>query len=443
MAILILPEIVISSEPAEQPSEFGTAYNQSSFPFIPFASTGSDILGDLLPITLKLSETDIGVNFPCVAMHEAQSKSLAIHTYPNQDGAKVENMGLNAGQYKFRAIFTNHIFPGTNETWKAGTLFPNVFSTVINYLAQNNTLILQHPVYGDITVQVLEWNYELLAKGPRDGAFVDFTLVRTIDTNFPKLSNNSFPAITDDLLGVAGDLDTSISKTPAVFHPPGLSFGGKNQSFSVPGLSISQFFSKLASQIKKVANLPYQQINALQTDLIQASVGVQQIASPFLTAIPTFVNNTSALVNSTQNAVLNSPILFDIAYTQATIDAITAMISLNNTPSTNANDLLNKSIAATLAMQGHYVSLNTVDVANVIYNLRQFTAQLIRQQQTIANQSPTRQYTTTATYQPTVSITWYQLSKQLNNQIDTLMTLNQSLATQLYVPAYSKVIYEK
>src|ERR1700678_1064526 len=107
------------------------------------------------------------VPFPCVMFKEQQTNSLAVHTYPNLDSARVEVMGRDPGIFHIRGIFTNSIFPNTLEAWIPGILFPNVFLAVINILDNTFTdKTFVHPVYGKMTVDVKSWSYEL---NPKNG----------------------------------------------------------------------------------------------------------------------------------------------------------------------------------------------------------------------------------------------------------------------------------
>lgn len=383
----------------------------------------SDWNGELQILTLKESPDDVGINFPGILFKEEQTKDLVLHTFPNVDGARIENMGRNPGTYMIKAILTNNIYPGHGETWRSGQLFPDTFRSLINLLQANNPKVFQHPVYGNLPVQVKGWSYELNAKGPRDGAFLEISLIETIlgtllDTIKPKKGAN--------LAKTANDLDSIIDSIPQHINPP--------------GLSLSQFFGKVAGLITQVLNTPTKLVESLNADIITGIRGGSSIAAAIIRSPATLVNAHLRFAQNTKNAVLNSTVENAVNYDATTYRAVQSILGLNNTPSKNARQLIDKLLRALFDLMQHYTNQNTADASPVIEAIRQLIFQ-VQNVDSAFSANILQSSVKVATYTTVSAMTWMQLARFLNNSIDALMNLNQELLNQIWLPANTIVFY--
>ena len=413
----------------------GSTYslNADSFP---------DWSGELLPTSLAIVGSGSPVSFPSLVFKEEQTNALAIHTYPNLDSGRVENMGRNPARFHVRAILTNNIFPAVYEVWKPGSLFPTVFGNLVNLLLNTTTdKIFNHPIYGQITVQVEHWTYELNPKGPRDGAIVEMVLIETIPTSSPPTAL-LVPASASGLNQTANSLDNAIASTP--------------QSLSPPGMSLSQFFGTISSTIQSVLSTPQSVIAALNTNIfLPITNGIASIGGAFVNAPANTVNNTEAIIQQTKFSIANSPLQaslvnfsttfnlqnrFNTNYDQSTYNATQAIVALNNTPSQNAFQLMDKIMTAVVALQQHYINQNSSLAAPIIEALRQFLLQ-VQQTQSVLSTNTNNQAVKVATYVTSTNMSWIALSSYLNNSIDELMGLNQGLINDFWIPAFTTVSY--
>ena len=104
--------------------------------------------------------------------------------------------------------------------------------------------------------------------------------------------------------------------------------------------------------------------------IIQGINGAASIAGALISTPASLVQNTNAAIQNTKNAVLNSPIQAAIAndqatfgsssptYDQSTYQAMQSIMALNNQPSQNAFQLMNKIMRALVDLQAHYVNQN-------------------------------------------------------------------------------------
>lgn len=410
------------------------------------ADSTPDELSSLQPLTLKQGAGDPGVGFPGLIMKEDQSKSLAVHMYPNLDSARVENMGRNPAIFHVKAIFTNNIYPGQNETWTPGILFPNTFIAIYQILLDNNDIVFTHPVLGDITCQVRSWGYELNPKIARDGAVMDIELVETIGDNNPLAQQLKAPPGVG-MQAAANALDTAIGAAPQSVHPP--------------GLSLSQFFGQVTNLISQAIAIPNKVVSAIQTPINAAINGVESIAGTYVGSVGYWLQFGKATVQGTKNTVLNSPLQQAIAndqtsignppysspnyspppaYDQSSLQAGQSLQALNNTPSTNAFQLMDKLMRALIDLQQHYINQNNAQCTPIIEGIRALLLQ-VQQQQSALSLNTNNQSVLVFNYVTQTNITWMQLALVLNNTIDDLMGLNQGLVTDIWIPANTTINY--
>lgn len=388
------------------------------------ADSNPDAIAQLQPVSIS-DASNSPIYFPAIMFKEEQSNALAIHMYPNTDGALVEQMGRNPGVYHVRALLTNNVYPGVSEQWKPGTLFPIVFNKLISLLGDTaSAKIFTHPVYGDVNTQVSKWTYELNPKGPRDGAIVDMELIEAIPE---LLSVVATPPPGSGLASAANALDAILAATPSNLSPP--------------GMSLSQFFGQINGLIQEVIAVPNNIIASLNSSIfLPISNGISSIGGNLISAPAYVYNSTLFQIQSSKNSVLTSTIQNAVAYDESTFQATQAMVALNNQPSQNAYQLINKTLTAIAALLQHYTDQNNAQCAPVIEALRQYMLQLQQIQSALSNNSDV-QGVVVSTYVTPTNMSWMQLTNHLNNTVDQLMNLNQGLVNDFWIPCNTNVNY--
>lgn len=427
------------------------------------ATPNPDQLSQLNPTSLGEGNNYI-VHFPATIFKEEQSNSLAVHRYPNQPGARVENMGLDEARYHVRAHFTNSIYPGKNENWKSGLLFDasgssdGALNNLRFLLSRPGNKTFMHPLDGEVTVQVKDWSFEFNAKGPRDGTIVDMLLIQTIDDS-TSLSGTLPPPAGSGLSTAAANLDASIANDPAG---------------APPGLSLGQFFSQVTNLIQQAASYPANAVGALNDQVLPVIGGIGSVATALIASPGYALNNVTGIVQSYKSTILgatssyNAAVAYDsnsignfqttigttatfapASYGATSVSAFQAVTAVNNTSSQSAPQLIQKMQVATNALMQYYIAQNTSTASPIIANLRQYMYQL-QQAQTANNATQsyassqtsnnTQNYTVTSCVTVT-NTTWSALSTRLNNSVDNLLSLNQNLVQHLWIPANTTVYY--
>lgn len=390
-----------------------------------------DEISQLLPVALKNVNGGISISFPCTLFKHTQKKALAIHTFPNLDGARIENMGRDPAMFNVKIILTNNIFPGVNEDWVAGALFPNgyqtnsanVFEELIKILDDNSEKILVHPVLGNINVHVANYNYDLNAKGPRDGVYVDVELIETISEFTPVSTNLTNPLV---LTNAANNLAQAFN------------FPGNNP----PGLSLSQFVGKVNNAIRQAIAYPNNVVNAVNAPFLSVANAGTSISSALITSPAYIANNTLQTIQNTKNSIDNAQITNAVSYDQTTYTAVQSIMSLNNTSSQNAPQFIAKNIAVYDNLQKYYINQNNAKYSTMIVALRAYIYQLQKAYNTLSqNLAGTNKSVTVATYVTQNSMTWMQLARYLNNIPNDLLKLNQSLVGNLWVRTNTTISY--
>jgi hypothetical protein len=387
-----------------------------------------DELSSLLPMSLK-GQTGITYSFPILAFDEELSNDLGIYKYLNKKLAKIEHMGNNPRAWKINAIFTNHISPTAirGETWQYGKLFPDVFIPVLQLLDTPGYKIMQHPIYGQVAVQIVKRSFSINPKQARDGVLLTFECLETeVETQL----NTQTPSIAT----VGQQVNNQISTLPPDFPPP-------------PGLSLSQFFGQMSNAVQNVLTYPSSVVQEVQDQTM--------VVNAFVTGT---TNSTTSLTLSYVNSLirqareLNKPArlgtifapypgaqsiggydLIDqssvssfeqsFATTDVAVKATHSLLSVNNNKSKNTSTFIDKCIQATEDTKQYYISMNAVEVTPVIVSLQQMISSLQSAQATLQT-SASPASTIIQTYYPTCNMSWYNLSKQLNNSLDNLFALN-------------------
>lgn len=384
----------------------------------PASKTVADELSNLQELSLTLGGNGSAevrtVTFPGLLFREEQTKNLILHRYPHQDGAAIENMGANPTVYNIKAILTNNIYPGKKETWIAGTLFPTVFNRLLSLLDNNAPLTFAHPnpEIGNQNVQVRRYSYEFNPKGPRDGAFVDIELiVDSLQVGFTDIMNFL------DLDASLKSLDNAIIAAPLLLQPPGLTLAG--------------FFNKIAAITNAIVSTPSNYINAINASIVSNIDRVSGIAAGIVGSPAFTVTNILQNIQATKSSLFNSSIEYAVNYDETTFAAVKALLTFNNTPSSNATQFFNKLENCLVALQSHYINQNNSAAAPLIRNTRQslfqVQAQNAKNSQSAFNPLFNQNNKKINTYVTLTDVTWMQLANILNNNIDDLLALNKNL----------------
>jgi hypothetical protein len=98
------------------------------------------------------------------------------------NAARLENTGRNPIVVSCTAIFSNTIQPGTTESWKAGTLFPNVYEQFIQACTSTTSNILIVPGLGSLQCFIASCNTKF-DSGVRGGPMLELVFKETIPDN--------------------------------------------------------------------------------------------------------------------------------------------------------------------------------------------------------------------------------------------------------------------
>lgn len=480
MPINISYQSLIPPLPSLPGLPFGSALTSVPQPGVPVnvafpVDTNPDELASLLPLVLKDASQSTSISFPGIEVREQFTNDLAIYKYPNRDGARIDNMGANPEIWTIRAVLINNIWPGANENWTQGQLFPNVYNQLTALLKSSGSYkILQHPIYGNVTVQVIGVDPAIVAKGPRDGVYMDIHLIKTIVDN---PTRNYVPFV--NIIKAGQNVTVALNSLPA--GPPDFP--------APPGLSLAQFFSVLSATIQNVINAPTDFVEGVldETLILKTSITgfLPSIANGFFQSLSNLEQTAAALTApyksapgncylaapvtgstktnqyNTTNPLTNigsgmvsqinkqlSPNVLAPAFNMAdaAMQARQTLISLNNNRSKNAYDFLDKAQTATNNLMNYYIAMNRVEVSQVISSLTSFMYNLQQVQKTIQNNSGTSTATqlakvSNAIYVTKTSISWYALSQLLNNDVNDLFSLNQNIQPTLLIPNNTTINY--
>lgn len=99
-----------------------------------------------------------GIGAPITSMRLVLRQDLAQHKFVGRPGADVEATGRAPFEITATIPFFNNIEPGPNESWTAGTLYPNVWKQYLAAMADTSTGDLTHPELGTIRCKPREFD---------------------------------------------------------------------------------------------------------------------------------------------------------------------------------------------------------------------------------------------------------------------------------------------
>ena len=322
----------IPSIPLPQSQGLANTYNSG-----PNVGVGDEYT-QLVPMSLGLAtNSQVTIQFPGVLFEEEASNALSVHLYPNVDIGRVENMGRNPSRWHIRAALFNRIYPGGNETWQAGTLFPNNPFLNDNYIdtmtllqkllkSGPSDLLFTHPLYAPVVVQVAKWSFHLMGATLRNGCYFDIEMIETIPAvNGPALTN---PSRKQGISQVANQTTAAYNGMPPSLNPP--------------GLNLSALFGLIANTMLTVAANPTSVIPGF--GLVLAVQQVERTVAGLVTGA--FAAGTAvagAIVNTPSYIVNNT--LSTIQQTKTTLTATQPPSSPSTSSSSNVNASSNVSVS--------------------------------------------------------------------------------------------------
>lgn len=144
-------------------------------------------------------------SYPVTRIKVALAHDLVEHKYWAVDGARVEDTGIAAVRIEAVIPIANTIFPGKNEGWKAGKLYPNALRKFIIDFGNRKTGYVQHPEFGEIACKPEKMEFEL-AGDRQDSSEIHVSWIETKDEQF---QNHSIPSPVQDIELAASDLKSS------------------------------------------------------------------------------------------------------------------------------------------------------------------------------------------------------------------------------------------
>lgn len=189
----------------------------------------------LLPFTWR------DLHLPISRITVSLAHDLVEHKYWGVDGARVESTGAAPIRVSAVIPIANSIFPGKNERWAAGGLYPDALRKFMLAFADRTTGFLQHPEFGLMTCKPERMSFELAGE-KQDCTEIQASWVETID---------------DEVRGF--DVDTPIQEIE--LGASDLNASGVDLRALAPGLPA--FEMDLIDLIGKLASLPGDMLSVL------------------------------------------------------------------------------------------------------------------------------------------------------------------------------------
>lgn len=194
---------------------------------------------DVLSQLLEMKWRDVG--FPVTEFTTSVAHDLAVHKWPDRDGAHVESTGRQPLTFRASIPFKNGVHPGPGETWGKQFLYPTVFRNFLTAFATRTSGFLQHPELGLIRCKPhtaeIKWGAT-----SRDGCEVQASWIESLDdtvTEFQDILASKSPVA--DLILQADELDAQVATYPNT----GLSVEVRSFSFVEAIKNITKSFNAI------------------------------------------------------------------------------------------------------------------------------------------------------------------------------------------------------
>lgn len=120
------------------------------------------------------------LHLPILRIGLSLAHDLVEHKYWGVNGARVEATGVAPIRISAIIPIGNSIFPGKNEKWQAGALYPDALRKFIIEFAKKETGYVQHPEFGEIACKPEKMEFEL-AGDKQDCTQISASWVETLD----------------------------------------------------------------------------------------------------------------------------------------------------------------------------------------------------------------------------------------------------------------------
>lgn len=139
----------------------------------------ADVLKKLYAFTWK------GISFPITTFETPISHTIIQHRFYGEDGADLEDVGVDPLTITCTAVFRNSLFEKFNKP-----LYPDIFLDFMAVAAERSTGVMIHPQFGIIYCKIVSatpvWRAEV-----RDGIDVNITFVQDAQPEFFEKENIS------------------------------------------------------------------------------------------------------------------------------------------------------------------------------------------------------------------------------------------------------------
>lgn len=131
---------------------------------------------------------------------------LVEHKYWGVNGARVEATGVAPIRISAVIPIANSVYPGKNEKWRAGSLYPGALRKFIIEFAKRETGYVQHPEFGEIACKPERMDFDL-SGDKQDCTEIRASWVETLDEALVHKLTLSEPVL--DIDQAASDLNAS------------------------------------------------------------------------------------------------------------------------------------------------------------------------------------------------------------------------------------------
>jgi hypothetical protein len=404
--------------------------------------------------------------------------------------ARVENMGANSRTFTLTIPFLNTIDKGAMETWIPGKQFgsgSNWEKLRQDWDTNKTAGQLQHPELGEITCKFQNYTVVYQEK-PRNGVIVTVNFIECLPDNDLFTITNG--ATIKSLTAAGAFADAAIGDLPSVVNPP--------------GMNLQQLFATISSYISQIVNYPGAVASSLNMQINGVLSQIEGTALTVVNAPLTVMNQAQSIVNSNKYQQLgivnsfketadnyrqlaksnnnnsnnvgsawNNPTnansfnttnlatqsngpkkpTVNVKYNMQNVQRVlfaqqqlfntsqpqSATIATRNSRTNNSsiqNQIIRKAIVFTQAMIDHYNSLRHVSTSAAVDSLYAYVAALkqIAPVKTVSGKI--------LSFTTNIPMSWIDISKYTNNDIDTVMSLNQNPRAMFFVPTNTTVYYQ-
>lgn len=127
-------------------------------------------------------------HYPLNDIELTLAHDLVVHKYHGVDGARIDDVGVDPLRIRATIPIGNSIFPGPQEKWTAGDLYPTALRQFIIDFAKKTTGLMQHPEFGEIACKPETMSFKH-SGAQQDSTSIQASWVETIDDDVISNSN--------------------------------------------------------------------------------------------------------------------------------------------------------------------------------------------------------------------------------------------------------------